>query len=180
MKQKPFSFRDLQADAEYLSFDERFRTSNVLEYTLLLGHVLIEEHLRGLICARLGSDSLPDVKGFALVAGLALAGSEYATDLEDLTCLNEARNQVGHKLHRTDFDHRLRTFIASLTGQGKTADQIDWPVDEGKRARMLRIAMRCFIVWIAARTEYYLECHALGAAAFQAKQRDASATDDTL
>ena len=102
-KQKPVELRDIKTDQEYLQFDEKFCGSEVLEYTLLLGHVLIEDQLRGLIWVRLGTDTMPELKGFELIAGLAFAGSEYEDVRDKLASLNEARNQVGHKLHRTEF-----------------------------------------------------------------------------
>jgi hypothetical protein len=166
-KQKPFEFRDIKTDAEYLQFDEKFRGSDVLEYTLLLGHVLIEDQLRGLIWARLGTDTLPDLRGFELVAGLAFAGSEYEDARDKLANLNEARNQVGHKLHRTDFDLKLRTFVASVIGQGKSATEIEWPDDEPERAAKLRLAIRFFMVWVALKTDYYAERNNLGVEAWK-------------
>src|SRR6266851_1982024 len=171
-KQKPFELRDIKTDEEYLQFDERFRGSEVLEYTLLLGHVLIEDQLRGLIWARLGTDSLPDLKGFELIAGLAFAGSEYDDARDKLASLNEARNQVGHKLHRTDFELKLRTFVASVTGKGKSAAEIEWPEEEAERARALRIAIRFFMVWVAVKTDYYAERNNLGVETWKSRHAE--------
>jgi hypothetical protein len=120
-----------------------------------------------LIWARLGTDSLPNFNGFELIAGLALAGSEYDDVRGELACLNQARNQVGHKLHRTDFDARLRTFVASILGEGKSADEIEWPDNEAVRARKLRLAIRFFMVWVAAKIDYYAERNELGTGAWK-------------
>lgn len=170
-KQKPFALRDIRTDAEYLAFDQKFRGSDVLEYTVLLGHVLLEEQLKGLIWARLGCDTMPDLKGFELIAELAFAGSEYESARDKLASLNEARNQVGHKMHRTDFELKLRKFIASVTGEGKTAEGISWPVDESEQARDLRLAIRFFMLWVAVETDYYFERHRLGVEAWEATHK---------
>ncbi len=168
-KQKPFELRDIKTDGEYLQFDEKFRGSDVVEYTLLLGHVLIEDQLRGLIWARLGTNTLPDLKGFELIAGLAFAGSEYEDARDKLASLNEARNQVGHKLHRNDFDLKVRTFVASVTGKGKSEAEIEWPDDESERAAKLRLAIRFFMVWVALKTDYYAERNNLGVEAWKVR-----------
>jgi hypothetical protein len=167
-KQKFFEPRDIKSDEEYRSFDEKFRGADVLEYTLLLGHVLVEDQLRGLIWARLGTDTLPDFKGFELIAGLALAGSEYEEARNKLAALNEARNQVGHKLHRREFESRLRTFITYMIGEDRVATDMKWPAEETEQARQLRMGIRCFMVWVAVRTDYYRERNRLGADAWTA------------
>jgi hypothetical protein len=77
------------------------------------------------------------------------------------------RNQVGHRLDRTDFELKVRTFIASVTGEGKKAMEIDWPDDETERARRLRLAIRVFMLWIALRTDYYSERNVRGAEAWK-------------
>ena len=107
---------------------------------------------------------MPELRGFELIAGLALAGSKHEKWRDKLANLNSARNQVGHKLSRQDFDMKIRTFVASVTGEGKSASEIDWPEDEAARARQLRIAIRFFLVWLATLIEHYVERNERGTA----------------
>src|SRR5207244_1433453 len=82
-KQQLFEPRDYRTDADYQLLDGKFRRAADLEYAVLLGHVMIEDQLLALLAARLGADTMPDLRGFELIAGLALAGAK-AERLRDI------------------------------------------------------------------------------------------------
>src|ERR1700753_1191367 len=132
-KQRPYELRDFENDEELVAFDKKFRDSENLEYTVLLGHILIEHHLKDLIWARLGTDTMPDITGFELITSLALAGTDCAELRQRVDYLNGARTAVGHKFGRSDFEPQIKNFVAACNE--KTISELEWPEDEGKKER---------------------------------------------
>jgi hypothetical protein len=81
-KQDNFVPREYKTDADYKLIDDEFRASETLEYTLLLGHVMVEDQLLSLLAARLGADTMPTLRGFEVIAGLGTArGGQISTSL---------------------------------------------------------------------------------------------------
>src|SRR5436190_13890925 len=127
-KQKVFTRRDYRNDADYNALDARFRSATALEYATLLGHVIVEDQLVSLLAARLGADTMPSIRGFDLISGLALAGSKAEHLRDAASMLNAARNEVGHKMHRKAFAANVARFVRAV--KGNTGEGMTWPRDE--------------------------------------------------
>lgn len=151
-KQRRFQARDYATDPDYKLLDAKFRKAKDLEYAVMLGHVMVEDQLITLLAARLGADTMPTVRGFDLIAGLAFAGSKRKHLRDAAELLNGARNEVGHKMQRTTFPRGVEHFVRAVKGQsGKT---MTWPRGQAKRVDQLRLAIRFFMAELAFAIEY--------------------------
>ena len=65
-----------------------------LRIFVLVRHVAFEEWLRTVLARRLDTDTLPYISSFAVLSGLALAGSGLAAARRSVGLFNEARNQI--------------------------------------------------------------------------------------
>lgn len=156
-KQAKFQARDYQTDPDYNLLDSKFRRAKDLEYAVMLGHVMVEDHLLALLAARLGTDTMPQVRGFDLLAGLALAGStrKHLRDAAEL--LNIARNEVGHKMHRKHFPQNVEQFVRAV--KGKSGKTMTWPRAQTKRIDQFRLAIRFFVAELAFVVAYEEKLH---------------------
>jgi len=162
-KQEKFVPRDYRTDADYLALDAKFRASDNLEYTVLLGHVIVEDQLLALVAARLGADTMPGLRGFELISGLALAGTKPIKLREAASLLNTARNEVGHKMSRTRLAPNVEKFVRMV--KGKAGKTMKWPTDEPEQAAQLRLAIRFYVVEIAVAIDYETRLREAGAKA---------------
>lgn len=168
-KQDKFSPRDYRTDADYAVFDRKFRDAGDLEYAVLLAHVMIEDQLRAHLAARLGADTMPPLRGFEIIAGLALAGAKAVRLRNAVGLLNVARNEVGHKLTRKKFKSSVEEFVRNV--KGKAGRQMTWPTDEADQIDELQLAVRFYMVEIAFATAYEERVRELGDAAIQRRKR---------
>jgi hypothetical protein len=159
-KQDAFAARDYKTDADYKLIDEKFRGSDNLEYTVLLGHVMVEDQLLALLAARLATDTMPPIRGFELIAGLALAGSKAEKLREAAGWLNTARKEVGHKMKRKQLQPNVEDFVRAV--KGKSGKMMKWPPAESEQAAQLRLAIRFYMVEVAVAIDYETRLHKAG------------------
>ena len=156
-KQTKFTARDYTTDADYQLLDSKFRRARDLEYVVLLGHVIIEDQLLALLAARLGTDTMPKLRGFDTIAGLALAGTRRKHLRDAAELLNVARNEVGHKMYRKNFPQNVENFVRAVKGKrGKT---MKWPKTQSKRVDQFQLAIRFFMVELQLAIDYEVTLH---------------------
>jgi uncharacterized membrane protein len=151
-KQAKFTARGYRTDPDYRALDAKFRSSSSLEYVLMLGHIIVEEQLVALLASRLGADTMPDLRGFELIAGLALSGSKRKHLRDAVDALNQARNEVAHRMSRKKLDSAVETFVRAV--KGKAGKSMAWPKDARSRTNQLRLGIRFFVAEIAFAIEY--------------------------
>ena len=112
-----------------------------LRVFVLIRHIALEEWLRHVLARRLGADTLPDVRSFATLAGLALAGTQFRNVREAVGLFNKARNEIAHKMYSADPGATLAQFV-------KLVQERDWPSSEQQQIAIVSEAVGTLMVQI--------------------------------
>lgn len=118
---------------QFSAWAENALEPNQLEWTILKGHILIEDALKYLLACRLTASPVTyakklDIPRFPLLVQLAFASDEESQRglVQALESLNKARNDVSHWIERPEFTDKVKQFVERAKKSIADSDIPQW------------------------------------------------------